>query len=173
MENKLIACIVEGAAERVIINKLLEHNKLIFSKENLLEQELLNCRSPRQFENRYLGKDFKSKISVYRILDSRSENFTLKKLYKDKVDVINVITAPEIEILIIINENKYANFSKVKSIMKPSDYCKQELKMKDVKSKDFVNSYFQDINILVDVLYKYKSLHKIHKNEKCLADLLR
>lgn len=102
--DNLIACIVEGTAERVIMNKLLENDKLIFSKADLLDQELLKCRSPKQFEERYLGKSFKSKISVYRILDSRSEEFRLRKIYANKVDVINVITAPEIEILVIIEE---------------------------------------------------------------------
>jgi len=45
------------------------------------------------------------KISVIRILDSRRENFKLSKAYEHKVDVINVITAPEIEMLIIFNED--------------------------------------------------------------------
>ncbi len=48
-----------------------------------------------------------NKISVIRILDSRRENFKLSKAYANKVDVINVITAPEIEMLIIFNEDKY------------------------------------------------------------------
>lgn len=30
-----------------------------------------------------------------------------------KIDVINVITAPEIEMLIILNEGKYAEYKKV------------------------------------------------------------
>ena len=94
-------CIVEGTAERVIMDKLLENNKLIFSKRELLDQELLKCRNARHFEDRYLGKRFDSKISVYRILDSRREDFKLRKAYVNKVDVINVITAPEIEILVI------------------------------------------------------------------------
>ena len=55
----------------------------------------------------YLRKGFPDKISVIRILDSRRQNFKLSKAYEHKVDVINVITAPEIEMLIIFNENKY------------------------------------------------------------------
>ena len=52
-------------------------------------------------EEKYLRKGFLEKISVIRILDSRRENFKLSKAYEQKVDVINVITAPEIEMLII------------------------------------------------------------------------
>lgn len=43
------------------------------------------------------------------------------------MDVINVITAPEIEMLIIFNEDKYKEFKK--SGKKPSDFCKEDLKM--------------------------------------------
>lgn len=61
---------------------------------------------------RYLRRGFAEKISVIRILDSRRENFKLGKAYENKVDVINVITAPEIEMLIIFNEGKYNKFKK-------------------------------------------------------------
>ena len=44
-----------------------------------------------------MRKEFEGKITVYRILDSRREKFNLSKAYEDKVDVKNVITAPEIE----------------------------------------------------------------------------
>ena len=41
----------------------------------------------------------------------------------------NGITAPEIEMLIIFNEDKYKEFKK--SGKKPSDFCKEKLKMTD------------------------------------------
>lgn len=44
-----------------------------------------------------MRKEFEGKITVYRILDSRREKFNLSKAYEDKVDVKNVITAPEID----------------------------------------------------------------------------
>lgn len=51
-----------------------------------------------------MRKGFDDQISVIRILDSRREDFRLSKAYEYKVDVINVITAPEIEMLIIHSE---------------------------------------------------------------------
>lgn len=134
---------------------------------------MLKCRSPKQFEERYLGKSFKSKISIYRILDSRSEEFKLRKIYANKVDVVNVVTAPEIEILVIIKENKHSDFLKYKNRLKPSEYCSQMLKMSDVKSQTFLEEYFSDVDELVRVIKKYRSLHKVLKNEKCLADILK
>lgn len=172
-KSKLIACIVEGTAERVIIEKLLNANRLVFTRKNLLDEELLRVRNAKRFEEMYLGKSFATKISVYRILDSKTEEFRLRKIYKDKVDVINVITAPEIEILVILNENKYDDYLKYKSRLKPSEYCSQILGMKNVKSKDFVQKYFDDVNALEAVIRDYKRKHKFSKGEYCLADILR
>lgn len=171
--GSLVACICEGAAERAIINKLIDEHKLIFERSDLLDKEVLRCRNAREFEDRYLGKGFNKKITVFRILDSRRENFKLRAAYKDKVDVINIITAPEIEMLVIISEDKYAEYSKVKSSTKPSDFCKNQLKMPKVKSTSFVIDYFQNTDILIAAINKYKSLSRIPKNEKCLVDLLR
>lgn len=98
---KYVACICEGSAEKAIINLLLDSDLCIFKKDNLIEQELLSCRSAKAFEERYLRKTFDDKITVIRVLDSRKEIFKLSKAYKEKIDVINIITAPEIEVLII------------------------------------------------------------------------
>ena len=170
--DKIIACICEGSAESVIVNKLLDEGKLIFSRDDLLDNEVLRCRSASKFEDRYLGKGFTKKIAVYRILDSRREDFKLHKAYKSKVDVINVITAPEIEMLIIIKENKFSDYSKVKSKMKPSEYCKQILKMQEVKLQEFVSKYFMNTEELVWAINEYKRLANIPKDEVCLADLI-
>ena len=40
------------------------------------------------------------------------KNFKISKAYKHKINVINIITAPEIEMLIILNEGKYSEFKK-------------------------------------------------------------
>ena len=101
-----VACIAEGAAETAIIDILADHHLLIFDREEMLDEQVLRCRSASAFESRYLRKGFSGKITVYRILDSRRENFRLSKAYEHKVDVINVVTAPEIEMLIILNENR-------------------------------------------------------------------
>ena len=58
------------------------------------------------------------------------------KKFEQKIDVINVITAPEIEMLIIFAENQYKEFKK--SGKKPSDFCKENLRMSDVKYNGIV-----------------------------------
>jgi len=169
--NDYVACICEGSAEQAIMELLLDSNKLIFSNEQLLEEEIIRVRGAKKFEKRYLRKSFSEKITVLRILDSRKENFNLSKEYKDKVDIINIITAPEIEMLIIYNEDKYSEFKKSK--MKPSNFCKIKLKFSNVKSYDFVKDYFSDINKLITSINEYKRVSNIPKSEYTLFNLLK
>ena len=165
------ACICEGSAENAIMDILLDNDLLIFTREEMLEEEVIRCRDGKRFEEKYLRKGFLEKISVIRILDSRRENFKLSKAYEHKVDVINVITAPEIEMLIIFNEDKYKEFKK--SEKKPSDFCKEDLKMPRVKSYRFVKDYFSDPDILLAAIRKYQEISKIRKGEYTLLDLLK
>ena len=96
----------------------------------------------------------------------------VRKVYKSKIEFINVITAPEIEMLIIIHKGMYSDYYKVKSHTNPSDFCKDRLKLSSVKSKEFIEDYFADIDDLLSAIKKYKRLANIPKNEVCLADLL-
>ena len=73
--------------------------------------------------------------------------------------------------LIIFNEGKYREFKKAGK--KPSTFCKEELKMGDVKSYDFVKNYFSDSKILVEAIKKYHEISKVPKGEYTLLDLLR
>jgi hypothetical protein len=166
-----VACIAEGAAETAIIDILTDHHLLIFDREEMLDEQVLRCRSASAFESRYLRKGFSSKITVYRILDSRRENFRLGKAYEHKVDVINVVTAPEIEMLIILNENRYDDFKK--SGMKPSEYCVTVLKLQHVKSYDFVKQYFSDPSVLIAAMKKYTKVSRIPKGEWALLNLVK
>lgn len=106
-----------------------------------------------------------------RILDSRKENFHLSKAYRAKVAVINVITAPEIEVLIIHDKGIYDKFKR--SGKKPSVFCKEELKMSLVKEYDFVHAYFNDPNLLLHAIEEYRRKASVQRSEYTLSDLLK
>lgn len=91
---------------------MVDNHLLIFSREEMLDENVIRCRNAKRFEERYLRKGFDGQISVIRILDSRREDFRLSKAYRHKVDVINVVTAPEIEMLIIHSEGAYVKFKR-------------------------------------------------------------
>lgn len=159
---KYKACICEGSAEEAIIDILVDNDLLIFNREEMLEERVIRCRSAKRFEEQ---------ISVIRILDSRREEFRLSKAYEQKIDVVNVITAPEIEMLIIHAEGAYDQFKR--SGKKPSEFCKINLRMHDVKSYDFVKQYFSNPQLLVKAIKEYRRTANIPKGEYSLSDLLR
>ena len=170
--TKYVACIYEGSAEKAIIELLLENDKLRFKWNDLLEGELIQCRSAKNFEEQYLRKDFTEKITVVRILDSRKERFKMSPAYADKIgEIVNIITAPEIEMLIILNEGKYTEYKK--SCKKPSDFCKTELKLPKVKNYNFVKQYFGNVNTLINAICEYKRVSNIPQGEYTLMDILK
>lgn len=165
----LIACLCEGSMEQAIMEILLDNNRLIFEREQLLEEEILRCRSAKNFERDYLNKTTNEMITVYRILDSTNENFKLSGPYLKRVTVVNIITAPEIEMLVIHAEGKYDDYSRKR--MKPSDYVKQHLKLGKIKSYEFAKRYFADDELLVEAIQQYKQ--KSANKSGTLADLLK
>ncbi len=169
--TKYVACIYEGSAEKAIIELLLDADRLVFTRDDLLDGELIRCRSAKNFEEQYLRKGFTEKITVLRILDSRREPFRLSKPYEHKIEVINVITAPEIEMLIILGEGRYSEYKR--SGKKPSDFCKTDLRIPRVKSYEFVKRYFSDTERLVGAVREYRRVSNTPKGEHSLSDLLK
>ena len=67
---KYKACICEGAAENAIIDILLDHNLLIFTREEMLEEEVIRCRDGKHFEEKY----FLCNIRAYMKMQIKEEN---------------------------------------------------------------------------------------------------
>lgn len=125
-----------------------------------------------EFQRRYLRREYEQKILILRVIDSRREEFKLSKAYRCQVEIINVITAPEIEILIIASKKQYDEYCK-SGYKKPSEYCKSKLGLKNVKSPDFIKLYFEDPDFLVESIKEYHRVHKQKKDEASLYDLIK
>lgn len=52
--------------------------------------------------------------------------------------------------LIIIKENKYNEYRKAKK--KPSIFCKEILKIKNLKREVFYSKYFSDVEVLLSII---------------------
>lgn len=170
--SSLIACICEGGAETAIMDILLDNDLLIFNREQMIEERILPRTSVKDFERRYLRMAYDQKILILRVIDSRAEKFNLSKAYLCQVDVINVITAPEIEMLIIVSKKKYDEYCR-SSFKKPSEYCKSVLGFKRVKSPEFIRDYFSDPNFLIESIKEYNRVHKQKNTEASLYDLIK
>jgi len=171
-DSRLIACICEGGTETSIMDILLDNDLLIFKREQMIEESVIPRTSVKEFERRYLRAEYDDKILILRVIDSRNEEFNLSKAYQCQVEIINVITAPEIEMLIIVSKGEYENFCR-SGIKKPSDYCKSVLKLKNVKSPTFVTKYFADARFLAKSIKEYHRVHKQKNTEATLYDLLK
>ena len=176
--GEYVICSCEGAAEKAIITLLLEHDCLIFTESNLLDNGLTRLRSAKKIEQEFLHQDFDKIVHIIRIVDSKKEKFKLSKVYRDEnsqVDEhpIDIHTHPEIEILVIIASGKYNDFQQCKNRELPSGYCNRVISDGiDVKSEKFINKYFEDINCLLRAIKEYKRLSCIGRSERCLYDLL-
>ena len=166
-----VAVICEGGAETAIMEMLLDADRLIFTEKDLFYDEIIRCRSAETFAQRYLKVRMDFKLTIIRVLDSRRENFRLSRPYCDEIDVINIITAPEIEMLIILNEGKYDQFKK--SGKKPSEFCKQLFKNENLKSRNWVKEYFKNIDDLVQSIRMYDHVSDVRKGEYTFLDLLK
>ena len=49
---KYKACSCEGSAESAIMDMLLDYGLLIFSREEMIEEEVIRCREGKKFEEK-------------------------------------------------------------------------------------------------------------------------
>ena len=174
----LIMC--EGPNELEVIRMLLEHDKLIFTEDDLLNlvpyhaRQIGNNAAVKAALNLYHGE-----VCVLRIGDKLNDELKIPREYKQKIkDVKKYCTKPELEILLIISENKELDFEKVKSRTSPKMFSKENIMYNRIRynnSTAFCREYYGErIDLLVDTIKRYKQLKGKHlKNEFYLADLLK
>ena len=84
-----VAFMCEGEAERAIIDILIDNNKLIYTREELLEEEPIKRCSAKEFERKYLRKSFQGKISLYRIIDRNAMQIFNSLMYQVHKSIIS------------------------------------------------------------------------------------
>lgn len=174
----LIMC--EGPNELEIIRMLLEHDKLIFTEDDLLglvpyhARQIASSSVVQLALNMYPGQ-----AEILRIGDKLNEELKIPKTYRDKViSVKKYCTKPELEMLFIIAENLEKEFEKVKSSVSPKTFSKEHIVYNRVRydnSTEYYRHYFEErIDLLVDSIKRYRHLKGKHqKDELYLADLLK
>ncbi len=174
----LLMC--EGPNEKEIIDILLEHDRLIFTADDLLglvpyhARQIKSSGQVKAALNLYTGQ-----VKVLRIGDTQSEKLTIPTEYKHKIiEEAKYCTKPELEILLIISEGLYDEYDKVKTKIKPKDFAKQHIKLGKKRynnSTQFYRDYYgNDVDLLVNAIRAYRKKKGSHKkNELYLADLLK
>ena len=73
------------AAEEAIIEILLENHCIIIENdEYLINNGPIRTRGAKEFCDKYMGKDYGSKIALFRILDSKEKILILELLSIEK-----------------------------------------------------------------------------------------
>lgn len=172
--------VCEGSCERVIIETLLHADKLIVDesaaiRDAIADRPTVNCRSAKTVQDVFLGYDYDQQVVIVRILDSRKERFQLSGPYRDSVPVLNCYTAPEIEMLAIAKEGELDRYNRrFKSKLKPSEFCRKELGLRDIKKESFLRDYWADADEICRCLRLYAKQHVAQtKGELTIADLLK
>ncbi len=161
----LVACICEGSAEKAIIDLLLDRDLIVFNRHDMLEGDYITTRSARIFQSRYLNREYGDRlIKVVRLLDSENDEFNIQQPYQSKISYVsNHYTKPEIEILVIIAFEKYEEYSnKYGNQLKASEYCRNILGLRQVKSYDFVTNLFSNTDLLLRTLRSYNTYKKFN-----------
>jgi hypothetical protein len=164
--HPIISC--EGAAEEIVIGKLIEADVLVFPSSNLVG--ITRLRKATRIQEKYLNYDYDWPVCILRVLDSPREKFSLRKLYRDRFKVYSIYTRPEIEILIIIREDNWDSWKR--SGIKPSEYCTQVMHISQVKNAGFLDGYW-DAESLIFAALEYRRLSNRKRDELCLADIIK
>ncbi len=163
--------VTEGSSELALISVLIDKNIFKFNVNDMLDDK---PHHKRQLDGyvyaliRSLPKG--EEITIIRIGDTLKDNLKIDKSIKSKIkEIIKVCTKPELEKLIIINENLTDEFNKTKD--KPSTFLKKQ-KIGYSKSYKYMYEYFCNIDI-IKVLSEYKRIKKHKKDEYYLIDFIR
>lgn len=174
----LIMC--EGPNEKKIMDILLAHRQLTVCENDLLGQVTYHARqigkSPMVMgQLRIYGGD----VSIWRIGDKQTDKLIIPAEFKKQIkEVTKFCTLPELEILLILSEQKFKEYEKGKSQKRPKAFAKENIVYKRHKYKNdtkFYEEYYgNDIPKLIKAIREYKQRNHAHKpDEHYLVELLR
>lgn len=179
-EGQYVLFVCEGSAEQYVLTTLIERDELSVPRDRIVRNRngrwFLTRRESRDLDRDYLGVSYGAHpLLVIRIVDSDSDVLKPFRGYEHAYRVVNLRTHPEIEMLVIINEGMYADYTnKHKSSMMPSDYCKTRLGLRQVKKYSWLERYWAVPGDLERALSEYARLHRFRKGEnRGLLELLK
>lgn len=167
---KIVVLACEGNSEVELLNQLMSNNNLVFKHEQILDRRPIHLRQPKLIVPIINILPADTDITIYRIGDTQKDDFDISCFgdnRQKKTKIIKVCTTPEIEILIIINENMYDEYLKVKSKIKPKQFVKVFVP-NYISFSDYINNHD-----MVAAIKEYKRIKKNRRGELYLADIIK
>lgn len=175
----LVLC--EGTNEKQVLELLLENDKLIFKKDELINLEIFHSRQIVPNIESHIRAYNSNNLKIIRIGDKFTDNLkiptSIKHLIK-KENISKYLTRPELEMLLIINKKLFKNYNKIKSKTKPKSFAKKYIQLNghyyDCSCDFWHQFYINNIDGLISDILECKKLTKLNnKNDHYLADLLK
>lgn len=186
LESRFVLFSVEGAAEGVIIERLIDDGLIVVPRDRIVCDALYvdrphtRTRKAVDIVRDYFGVNYAvdgaEGLVIARIVDSKSPRFDIPRKQNNGTEVLSFYTRPEIEMLVIHCENAYGAWLKYKRRhkgVKPSDFCKSELGIIEVKQTDFLKKYWSDGSVLAQCIRAHASKVQREQGDLLLADLLK
>jgi len=137
---------VEGSSEHAIMDILIKNDLLKFNVDTLIQnssgQDVFEGLSGNRFAQDFLGHEFDEDITLHVIMDDPKRQLKFQRNIKKSLAISRYITREEIEAVHLYKDpswkaayNKFCN----KQSIKPSDFFKSELKIKNIKSPQLSN----------------------------------
>ena len=176
----LFSC--EGRAEQVIITKLIESGCIVVPDDRIVRDMdghlCTRLRKAKDIQKEFLWTDYPDGLLIARVVDVNPGKLVFNKPYRLRdIRVLDFITRPEIERLILVKEGQLGAFEARRGRerqLNASDWCEQKLGLPNVKSKEFLEAYWHDAHELMDCIRKAQSsLGGKRSGELGLVDLLK
>lgn len=174
----LIMC--EGPNEKKIIDILLEQDKLVIGRDDLVGREIYHARQIKKspFVKTQLSI-YGGDVEIWRIGDKQTDKLDIPKEFRTQIkNVKKYCTLPELEILLILSENMYKEYEKTKSQKHPKQFAKENIvfnkKRYKGETKFYEDYYGGDVPKLIRAIQEYKQRNHAHNVEQhYLVEILK
>lgn len=161
--------VCEGTSESDIIDWIQDENRFFSNNINFDYKYSRSTSGKRKLLNKISSTDTGGEVAILYVHDSKREDFLGKNNHIYNIPVINVLTCPEIEVLLILKEPKLRNpWLRNTNRKKPSEVCSKFYKT-NVKKSSFLVDQFDSLEDLFEVCKEYKRIHKGTKNQNDLT----
>lgn len=161
--------VCEGTSESDIIDWIQDENRFFSNNINFDYKYSRSTSGKKKLLNKISSTDTGGKVAILYVHDSKRENFFGKNNQIYNIPVINVLTCPEIEMLLILKEPKLKNpWFRNTNKKKPSEFCSEYYKT-NVKKSLFLVNQFYSFEELLKTCKEYKRIHKGTKNQNDLT----
>ena len=170
----------EGDNEKIVFKYIIDEGRFIVDDEGRYSIDYLSTHTSaarKKLLNDIFEYSFEGPVAILSIQDRPKETWRLtsgekKIMERNMIDLLPVVTYPEIEILAILHDDKCSKeWDKVKRKESASSFCKRYYK-KNIKNGDDFLTVFSCFDEFEEACRKYSTKNQ-HKDVLTLYDIIK